>query len=94
MVDYGVEGLLDDKIQDGRRLKVKNSYYTHYIDYYGVKCYVVRVKEFIKLLNLGVERQNETKIQNIRHFKFQNFLIYPSRVMILEPKRTFSQGIQ
>ena len=23
MVDYGVEGLLDDKIQDGRRLKGK-----------------------------------------------------------------------
>jgi hypothetical protein len=53
MVDYGVEGLLDNKIQDGRRLKGKqqNSSYPHCSDYCGVKCYVVRIKEFIKLLN-------------------------------------------
>jgi hypothetical protein len=53
MVDYGVEGLLDNKIQDDRRLKGKqqNSYYPHYSDYCGVKCYVVVVKEFIKVLN-------------------------------------------
>jgi hypothetical protein len=53
MVDYGVEGLPDNKIQDGRRIKAnqQNSYYPHYSGYCGVKCYVVRVKEFIKLLN-------------------------------------------
>jgi hypothetical protein len=52
MVDYGVEGLLDNKIKDGRRLKGKqqNSYYPHYSDYCGAKYYVVRVKEFIKML--------------------------------------------
>jgi hypothetical protein len=32
MVDYGVEGLLDNKIQDGRRLKGKhNSFIIHTI---------------------------------------------------------------
>jgi hypothetical protein len=33
MVDYGVEGLLDNKIQDGRRLKGKqqNSYYPLFV---------------------------------------------------------------
>jgi hypothetical protein len=50
MVHYSVEGLLDDNIQDGRRLKGK-THYPHYSDYYGIKCYVVRVREFIKLLN-------------------------------------------
>jgi hypothetical protein len=52
MVNQAVHGLID-KIQDGRRLKEKhqNSYYPHCSDYCGVACYVVRVKEFIKMLN-------------------------------------------
>jgi hypothetical protein len=65
MVDYGVEGLLDDKIQDGRHLKGK----TRIIHTISI-IMVSRVKEFNKLLNKGVERLNETKIQNIRHFSF------------------------
>jgi hypothetical protein len=49
MVDYGVEGLLDNKIQDGRRLKGK-TLIIHTIAIIMVSN-VVRVKEFIELLN-------------------------------------------
>jgi hypothetical protein len=41
-------------MQDGRRFKGKTaelSYYPHYGDYCGVKCYVFGVKEFIKMIN-------------------------------------------
>jgi hypothetical protein len=55
MVDLVVEGLVDNKIQDDRRFKGKQNCFINprYIDYCGVKCYVVTVKEFIKMFNLG-----------------------------------------
>jgi hypothetical protein len=43
MVNQAVEGLTDNKIQDGHCLKGKSaelSYYPHCIDYCGAKCYV------------------------------------------------------
>jgi hypothetical protein len=49
MVNVVVEGPIDNKIQDARRLKGKH--YPHSSDYYGIKCYVVRVNKFIKMLN-------------------------------------------
>jgi spermidine synthase len=50
-------------------------------------------RNFLKWLK-DVERRNDTKIQNVWYFKqrkFQNFLIYQSRVMILESKHMFSE---
>jgi hypothetical protein len=60
MVDLAVEGLTDNKIQDGRRLKGKSAelcymYYPHCIDYFGAKCYVFGIKEFLKTI-IGCEK--------------------------------------
>jgi hypothetical protein len=48
----GVEGLIDNRIQDSHHLKEKqqNSYYIlHYSDYCGVNCYVSGIKECINI---------------------------------------------
>jgi hypothetical protein len=54
MINSVVEGLIDNKIQDGHHFKGKTaelSYHPHYSDYSGVKCYVFGVKEFIIMIN-------------------------------------------
>jgi hypothetical protein len=54
MVDYGVEGLLDNKIKDSHNLKGKqqNSFIIHTIAIIVLSnTIVVMVKEFIKMLN-------------------------------------------
>jgi hypothetical protein len=51
MVNEVVDGLISNEIQNGRRFKEKTaelSYYPHYSNHCGVKCYVFGVKEFIK----------------------------------------------
>jgi hypothetical protein len=59
---------MDNEFQDGCRFKGKYAelcYYPHCIDYCGAKCYVVRVKKFIRLFDYDVEKLNDTKIQNV-----------------------------
>jgi hypothetical protein len=53
MVNQAVEGLTDNKIQDGCLFKGKSTelcYCPHYSDYCGVKCYVFGIKEFLKMI--------------------------------------------
>ena len=65
MVNQVVDGLINNEIQNGRRFEGKTteiSYYPHYSNHCGVKCYVFGVKEFIKLINQVVGGLDNTKI--------------------------------
>ena len=65
MVNQVVGGQIDNEIQNGRRFKGKTaelSYYPHYSNRCGVKCYLFGVKEFIKMINQVEDGLNNTKI--------------------------------
>jgi hypothetical protein len=54
MVNFVEEEIIDNRIQDDRYFKGKtaeHSYYSHYNNYFGAKCYVFGVKESIIMIN-------------------------------------------